>query len=402
MGRGLFFNIQAHGHVNPTLPIVSELVRRGESITYHAGESERVRIDSTGARFAPLPCDLTGFQRSPKSPEADHVLFDCILRCMPGWIDQACRERPDYILFDFVAFWGRILAEQVGVPSIVVYPNPVPVPESMPPGIVFKMIDHLLPLGRRVRTMRREIASRYQRPHQTLVDFLMDPGDSLRLVLTTRDFQPGPERLTGAVHFVGPSHPDLPEKPDFPWEKLGRGPIVYATLGTIFGHNRSFFRRCIRAFEGFEGHLILSTGNGLDPAELGPLPDHVIARRFVPQSEILERADLFITHGGMNSIHSGLRSGVPMIVIPQGLATDQHGNARVVERLGVGRRLSKFGLRTATLRDTAHRLLSDSEVQARSQRLKASYAGEHTAQRAADLILDCARRGTPRNRGIPH
>jgi hypothetical protein len=30
-----FLNIAMHGRVNPTLPIVAELVRRGHSVTYH-------------------------------------------------------------------------------------------------------------------------------------------------------------------------------------------------------------------------------------------------------------------------------------------------------------------------------------------------------------------------------
>ncbi len=401
MGRGFFFNISAHGHVNPTLPLVAELVRRGETITYHAGESERARIASTGARFRTFPSEMAPF-RSPKSPEVDHLVFDCLLNGMPRWIEQALEEKPDYILFDFLAFWGRILAEQIGVPSIVVYPNPIPVIESMPPRIVFQMIDHLLPLGRKVRRMRQEIASRYHRPHQTFVEFLLDPGDDLRLVLTTREFQPSADRLTGPVHFVGPCHPDLPEKPEFPWEDLGGGPVVYATLGTVYGNNRSFFQTCIRAFSGFEGCVVLSTGNGLDPAELGPLPPRFIARRFVPQSELLERSHLFITHGGMNSIHSGLRHGVPMVVIPQGIASDQHGNARTVEALGVGSRLGRLGLRASVLRATAERLLSNTAIPSRLRRLREQYAGADSVRRGADLILECARkRVTRRLRNTP-
>ena len=34
MSRIVYFNIPAHGHVNPTLPVVAELVRRGEHVVY--------------------------------------------------------------------------------------------------------------------------------------------------------------------------------------------------------------------------------------------------------------------------------------------------------------------------------------------------------------------------------
>ena len=39
-------------------------------------------------------------------------------------------------------------------------------------------------------------------------------------------------------------------------------------------------------------------------------------RNYVPQLDILQRVDVFITHGGMNSTHEGLVYGVPEIVIP--------------------------------------------------------------------------------------
>lgn len=33
MPKAFFFNVPAHGHVNPSLPLVAELVRRGHQIT---------------------------------------------------------------------------------------------------------------------------------------------------------------------------------------------------------------------------------------------------------------------------------------------------------------------------------------------------------------------------------
>ncbi|WP_307102242.1 nucleotide disphospho-sugar-binding domain-containing protein [Arthrobacter globiformis] len=63
--------------------------------------------------------------------------------------------------------------------------------------------------------------------------------------------------------------------------------------------------------------MVVSTGQ-TDPALLGPLPANVLASRFVPQLEVLARAALFVTHGGMNSVNEAMYAGVPMLVIPQG------------------------------------------------------------------------------------
>src|SRR3954447_11740066 len=53
MPKALFFNIPAHGHVNPSLPLVAELVRRGHEATYFLTESYRSKIEETGAVFQP-------------------------------------------------------------------------------------------------------------------------------------------------------------------------------------------------------------------------------------------------------------------------------------------------------------------------------------------------------------
>ena len=56
--KGAFFNIPGHGHVNPTLAIVKELVDRGETIDYYCTEEFRANIEKTGANFIPMPFDL--------------------------------------------------------------------------------------------------------------------------------------------------------------------------------------------------------------------------------------------------------------------------------------------------------------------------------------------------------
>ena len=40
-----FLNIGMHGHVNPTLPVVAELVRRGHTVTYHTSPAFRAEIE---------------------------------------------------------------------------------------------------------------------------------------------------------------------------------------------------------------------------------------------------------------------------------------------------------------------------------------------------------------------
>ena len=53
MARALFLSLPLHGHVNPSLPLVRELVDRGDAVTYYAAEAFAGRIEQTGAQYRP-------------------------------------------------------------------------------------------------------------------------------------------------------------------------------------------------------------------------------------------------------------------------------------------------------------------------------------------------------------
>ena len=114
-------------------------------------------------------------------------------------------------------------------------------------------------------------------------------------------------------------------------------PLIYISLETIVNNATSFYKKCIRAFEHENVQVIMSIGNSVSKDRFGKIPDNFSIYSFVPQLEVLENTDIFITHGGMNSITESLYYGVPMIVIP--FMTDQPLNAKRIEELHLGKKL---------------------------------------------------------------
>jgi MGT family glycosyltransferase len=80
--------------------------------------------------------------------------------------------------------------------------------------------------------------------------------------------------------------------------------------------------------------VVLSVGKNLDPSELEPLPANTIVVRSAPQTELLKRAELCITHAGLNTTLESLAEGVPMVAIPIGY--EQPGVACRIAFHGVG------------------------------------------------------------------
>ena len=142
------------------------------------------------------------------------------------------------------------------------------------------------------------------------------------------------------------------------------------------------------------GTVIVSTGHE-EPADLGPLPANVLARRSVPQLEVLDRAALFVTHGGMNSVNEALRAGVPTLVVPQG--ADQPLVARRVVELGAGLMLRTEDATSETVHALARRLLYEPHFREAADAQRAAQQEAGGARRAADELeryLEEARGGT--------
>ncbi|WP_030613486.1 glycosyltransferase [Streptomyces sclerotialus] len=74
------------------------------------------------------------------------------------------------------------------------------------------------------------------------------------------------------------------------------------------------------------------------PVDTTELPPHVHLTERLPQPLLLECVDLFLTHGGFNSIREAMRTGTPLAVLPQ--FGDQGPNAQRVEELGLGREIT--------------------------------------------------------------
>ena len=55
MSKIVFFNMPAHGHTNPTIEVVKELVSRGHEVIYYSFSEFKEKIELCGATY--ICCD---------------------------------------------------------------------------------------------------------------------------------------------------------------------------------------------------------------------------------------------------------------------------------------------------------------------------------------------------------
>jgi zeaxanthin glucosyltransferase len=175
------------------------------------------------------------------------------------------------------------------------------------------------------------------------------------------------------THFFGdpltsPSDPD----DRFDWSQIPDDrALIYASMGSrdnVLREPKLFYAKLMKAVEGRpDRFLVIATGDSFDIRCFDPLPGNVLLLNWAPQWNLIERASVVISHGGLNSIKECIHAGVPMIVTP--IMRDQPGNAARVEYHGLGLRLSPrcSAAEMGTAIDTVLRGAHRARVKAMSQ-----------------------------------
>ena len=202
---------------------------------------------------------------------------------------------------------------------------------------------------------------------------------------------------------------DAPPLPG--WWPNAHDPLVYLTFGSVAARFACYFpalyQSAIAALATQPVRVLLTTGQGVDPAQLGPLPSNVHVERWMPQDDILPHAAAIVGHGGYGTTLGALAHGVPQVVVPL-FSADQWHNARRVSQLGAGVMLAEppgaerrtLDLPTADvvagLPGAVRRVLADLDYALAARSLADAVAALPPAETAVGALEAIAARARPR------
>ena len=342
MRKIVFFCIPAHGHTNPTLGVVRELIQRGHAVWYYSYTPFREKIERLGATF--IACDDYDTERklTPKDAArigkdlalSTQVLVDTTL-ALDDMVCQKMQElRPDCIVADSMAVWGKAVALKLGIPfvsSTTTFAFNQYSAKIMKQSVT-QMLGMIFSMPRINRNIKRLQDKGY--PIKSVLDILQNDNQTNTIVYTSPDFQPCSETFSDRYNFVGPSVRPVTEEIVKTREKL-----IYISMGTVVNNSLGFYKKCISAFADTEYQVILSVGNSISNGrllmeDLGTVPENISVKNFVDQIAVLNKADVFLSHCGMNSVNESLYYQVPLVMYPQ--TTEQAGVAARVQQLSAG------------------------------------------------------------------
>ncbi len=357
--RVLVSTTAGSGHFGPAVPFARACQAAGHDVAVAAPVSFAGEVRAAGfdhLPFADAPPELMGpvFARleSMTFDDAnDLVLHEVFGRldaraALPGLVRIVDDWHPDLVLRDPAEFGSLAAARSAGVPHATVAIG------------VSAVLDHLVSA---VPAPLAELDAVAGLPDGACAAAVR-AAPTLTSVPALLDREAAPASVaTGPVHrFRDESlvsrHSSLPG----PWGDPSQ-PLVYVTFGSVaaaLGAFAALYPAVLAAFADQPVRLLLTTGRGVDPAELTPVPTNARVERWWPQRDVLPAASVVVGHGGFGTTMGALAAGVPQVVVPL-FAVDQRVNAEHVEAAGAGLHLRGGPAAVDVLPDAVARLLAE-------------------------------------------
>ena len=357
----LFGSWPGYGHLLPMVPLIRAAQRGGHEVVVTSGGDMAGLVDGLGVTahrsgltlaesYARLPAGVTVSELPPEEQPffAARHLFGAgavdrgraVLDLMDSW-------RPDLVVHDTLELGSAAAAAVRGIPQVTHGYGP------MVPGTTYfaAAIGSAIAEGGLPDPVATVLASPY-------LD-ICPPG------LRGSEPNPWPSTL--------PLRPDAGEADAGVLDQLDLSTLphpdtVYVTLGTIMNQAPGVFRAVIEGCARSPVNLVVTTGPGVNQAQLGPLPAAVRTVEFVPQAAVLPLCRAVVSHAGAGTMLGALCHGLPQLCLPQG--TDQPSNTAALLPTGAALALQPEEITADAVAGALGRLLDDPSFGAAANRLR--------------------------------
>ena len=393
MSKIAFFCIPAHGHTNPTLEVVKKLIHQGHEVRYYSYECMREKIEATGVEY--ISCDDYDFEQKLTPADgkriaedmsfAIEILVNSMLAMDDALLEQIKQWNPDCIVADSMALWGKLIAKKLNIPFVSSTTTFAFNKESakVMQGSLKDLFKVLIQMGKANKHIKRLRENGYD--IKNVLEIIQNDNDTNTIVYTSPEFQPYSDTFSDKYIFVGPSI----RSTNNAFEKT-REKLVYISMGTVNNDMTVFYKNCIDALKDSDYQVVLSVGSQVD---IKHLEEYVIKSEskakfqvfsYVNQIAVLEKADAFITHCGMNSVSEALYFKVPLVMYPQ--TNEQKGVAFRVNELGAGMYLNSDAI--SDIQIAVKELLQQSKYKEQANMISNSFSKCAGSKAAVEKILD--------------
>lgn len=358
MKKIVFFGGKIQSSFNTIIPVIKELLKNGAEVHYFGYKEFKDKVEGLGVKFYQYKqlgyeADLGEIQNIIEEDDLVTKYVGVLYRLFrlgkiykDSEIDKIREIKPDFIFRDNDAIHGLYVARELKIPAVGINCMPYisekymkinPLKNYMAYyGICFKNIKDINKnFYEEIEDKMKILCIENSLPYinqSYLVSGCDDinicfGGESINKIIGDEDkvkiVRPIPkEALEVSKEFDGALRSMLESDKS----------LIYMASGLMINFENEYYNYVINSVIGSDYNLIISIPD-MDSYN-DNLPNNIIIRSNVPQERILEKAALFLTAGGYNSICEAVAFEVPMIIEP--LMFDQHLNAIIIDELGIG------------------------------------------------------------------
>ena len=315
----LVIPFSAHGHIPGFCKIVEDLLSLGFKATCLLTEEFEKRFKDIGVNTEVYKLDMSEAPKTSSRDEFAKFVFPKLTELFLSMSDKF-KGKYDYLIIDSF-FDGFEINKLYKIPKVIT---------------LFNCFSNLDPVAKEIcmKTNLETFIALNKKYNLELRHYLINliyPKTKYNLILTSKEFHPKTPYINDTYYFIGPVIEKRAIDKSFTFKKEPNKKLIYISLGTLNFSNIDFFKICIKAFKTYNDYqIIISIGNHFKKESLGEIPDNCLIYNYVPQLQVLEQADIFITHGGINSIYEAfILYELPLIIVPQEI--DQQENADIIK-----------------------------------------------------------------------
>ena len=409
--------LSSHGSTGDIFPLIAlgvALNASGHRTTFATASLYRTTIEEAGLRFAPLPPEMNPAEaagwmaRLQRKRTPLGQLCEIYRTARPHLPETVASlrellDRHDLLVFSYLFPFHGQLARARGMPSVAFAfahnnipssdrpPEGFPVPSRLPRAwrraacrALWRMADRTIDAA--VARILKPVIT--EPPLPPARDFFSHPADLILVAVS-----PALMRPTGALpehfRFTGYCRWQRPDDSGADTELAaftGGQPVPVLTFGSMAAENPDKLMRTLARHWPRDKKLIVQRGwagfAALDEApQIKVIGDS-------PHDQLFRHASVVIHHGGAGVTASVLHAGKPQLIVPH--IADQNFFGREIERLGVGRRLSRKRWPRLLARTVAA-TLADSLIGERAKTLRQTLLSENGPANAVREIEAYAR-----------
>ena len=327
MATILFMTWPETGHLNATYKVAKTLKSRGHAIVYAQLYEFEADVCAEGFEFVPFFAQLVPKGRPVRRDRA-RSMFGELGRLCEQFASAHNKTTPDIFREEQAAIFASVKPDLLVMDSYNVrFLRPFR-RVGYPPCIL----------------LNPTIADPYDDRTAALV------SNMTTLILCPEEFDLPDRKKQPHFRYVEASWDQQRKvKPGFPWDRVDESKkLVYCSLGTQSywaspgpdpeskkQSAKTFLQTVISVMAGRADYqLVMTTSDQICAKDFHSVPANALLVNYAPQTELLRKASLAITHGGTNTVKDCIFLGVPMLVFP--LRGDQIGNGERVEFHGLG------------------------------------------------------------------